>query len=160
MRALAVAAALTVLTACGSTTPTGPKLVTYPGDGVSVTVKNVQRALKDTSPDFRAFITEHLHTLWVSGGSVAGCEASALISVTAFRTDGWANASDEGVFGSDTCARGGNNALYAKVNGAWKEIVATQSGYNCSDLLKYKVPAEVSGSTCLDQYGRPQRYQG
>jgi hypothetical protein len=161
MRALLVAAAtLTVLTACGSTTPAGPQLVTYPGDGVSVTIKNVQTALKATSPDFRAFVTKQLHTLWVSGGSVAGCEESALISVTAFRADGWANASDEGVFGSDTCARGGNNALYAKINGAWKEIVATQSGYDCSDLKKYKVPAEVSGSTCLDQYGRPQPYKG
>ena len=161
MRPLIVAAAALVsLTACGSTTPSGPALLTYPGDGVSVTIKNVDTALKSTSPDFRAFISKQLHELWVSGGSVPGCEGSALISLTAYRADGFANASDEGVFGSDTCARGGNNALYAKVGGVWKEVIATQSGYECTDLKKYQVPVDVAGSTCLDKYGRPMPYKG
>ena len=155
-----ITAALVSLAACGSTTPAGPKLITYPGDGVSVTVKNVQTALKDTSPEFRAFIRERLHDLWVAGGSVPGCQASALISLTAYSAAGFANASDEGVFGNGNCARGGNNALYAKVNGTWKEIIGTQSGYSCVDLRKFRVPADVAGSSCVDKYGRPQKYQG
>lgn len=158
--ASAITAALIGLTACGTTTPSGPRLVTYRGDGVSVTIKNVQRALKDTSPDFRAFITKQLHELWVSGGSVPGCQASALITVTAYRADGFANASDEGVFGSGTCARGGNNALYARVDGTWREIIGTQTGSGCADLKKYRVPAVIAGSTCLNKAGNPQPYKG
>ena len=149
------------LAACGGTapsTPPGPKLITYPGDGASVTVKNVDTALKDTSPAFRSFITERLHQLWVSGGSVPGCQASALISIKTYRVDGYASASDEGLFGDANCARGGNGALYALVQGAWRDIAATQSGYACSDLAKYRVPATVAGSTCLDNAGNPQPY--
>lgn len=159
---LAIAAALLTLTSCGSgaAAPSGPKLVTYPGDGVSVTIKNVQTALKDTSPKFRTFIVRQLHDLWKSGGSIPGCEGSALISLTAYRSDGFAKASDEGVFGSGTCARGGHNALYAQVGGSWQEIIGTQSGYACDDLKKYKVPAAVAGSSCLDKTGTPRSYKG
>lgn len=162
-RSAALLAGALALAACGNTAPSvppGPTLVTYPGDGASVTVTNVQTALKDTSPAFRAFITHRLHQLWVSGGSVPGCEASALISVKTYRVDGFASASDEGLFGNATCARGGNGALYAVVQGAWREIAATQSGYACSDLAAYRVPATVAGSSCLDKAGNPQPYRG
>ena len=125
-----------------------------------MTVTNVDTALKQTSPAFRAFIAQRLHELWVSGGSVPGCEGSALISFTAYRVDGFASASDEGSFGNATCARGGNGALYAVVHGAWQEIAVTQSGYACGDLAKYRVPATIAGSSCLDKAGNPQPYRG
>ena len=160
-RTVALLTSALALAACGSTTPStppGPKLITYPGDGVSVTIKNVQTALKETSPAFRMFITSRLHQLWVSGGSVPGCQSSALISLTAYRVDGFASASDEGMFG-DTCARGGAGALYAQVSGTWQEIATTQSGYACSDLTKFKVPATVAGSSCLNKAGNPQPYK-
>ncbi|MGN6162337.1 MAG: hypothetical protein ACTHOG_11630 [Marmoricola sp.] len=161
-RSLALAVAALSLAACGSssTPDTGPRLITYPGDGLSITTKNVTTALKDTSPSFQAFVTKQLHVLWQSGGSVPGCQSAALISLTAYRADGFASASNEGLFGSDTCARGGNSALYAEVRGVWKEIAASQSGYACSDLVKYKVPAAVAGRTCLDASGTPHPYRG
>lgn len=157
---VASAAALVGLVACGSAAPAGPKLVTYSGDGVSVTVKNVQTALKETSPEFRAFIADRLHSLWVSGGSIPGCQSAALISLTAYRADGFASASNEGMFGNGTCARGGNNALYARVGGTWREIAGTQSGYACSVLKKYRVPVAIAGSTCTSPAGNPQPYRG
>ena len=160
LRIALVASALVGLAACGSTTASGPRLVTYPGDGVSVTTRNVESALKDTSPVFRAFITDKLHTLWVSGGSVPGCEGAALISLTAYRADGFASASNEGMFGNDTCARGGNNALYAQVGGTWREIAGTQSGYACTVLRKYHVPVDIAGSTCSGPAGNPRPYKG
>lgn len=163
LRSAALVAVSLALAACGSTTPSappGPTLVRYPGDGASVTVTNVQTALKQTSPAFRAFITARLHQLWVSGGSIPGCQGSALISVTAYRVDGFASASDEGMFGNGTCARGGNGALYARVDGSWREIAITQSGYSCSDLVRFHVPASVAGSSCLGPAGTPQPYQG
>lgn len=160
LRIALVASALVSLSACGTTTASGPRLVTYPGDGVSVTVHNVETALKDTSPEFRAFITAKLHTLWVSGGSVPGCQDAALVSLTAYRADGFANASNEGMFGGDTCARGGNNALYAQVSGMWQEIAGTQSGYACTVLKKYRVPVDIAGSTCSGPTGNPQPYKG
>lgn len=163
LRTAALVAVCLVLAACGGSTPSappGPALVRYPGDGATVTIKNVQTALKQTSPAFRAFITARLHQLWVAGGSIPGCQESALIAVTAYRVDGFASASDEGMFGNGNCARGGNGALYASVGGAWREIAVTQSGYACSDLKKYRVPASVAGSSCLGTAGTPQPYQG
>jgi hypothetical protein len=159
-RNVALALAMFGLAACGTTQPSGPRLITYPGDGVNVTVNNVDAALKDTSPAFRAFIKVQLHELWQSGGSVTGCQGAALISLTTYRSDGYASAGNEGLFGSDTCARGGNSALYAEVTGAWKEIAATQSGYACTELRKYKVPVAVAGSSCQDASGNPHPYHG
>lgn len=163
LRIAALTAASLILVACGSSSPSapsGPTLVRYPGDGAAVTVKNVETTLKQTSPAFRAFVTSHLHQLWVSGGSVPGCQGAALISVTAYRADGFASASDEGMFGNATCARGGNGALYAQVHGTWREIAVTQSGYSCSDLRKYHVPASIAGSSCLTPAGTPEPYRG
>src|SRR5690348_4162890 len=92
---LAVAATLLSLTACGTSSSglAGPKLVTFPGDGTVVTIKNVDTALKDTSPAFRTFISNHLHELWKNGGAVPGCEGSALVSLTAYSATGFASAS-------------------------------------------------------------------
>lgn len=160
LRSALIASTLVGLTACGSTAPSGARLVTYPGDGISVTVKNVQTALKDTSPDFRAFISDRLHALWVSGGSIPGCQGSALISLTAYRADGFASASNEGMFGDGNCARGGNNALYAQIGGAWREIAGTQSGYACTVLKQYRVPVDIAGSTCSGPGGNPKHYAG
>ncbi|HWU31893.1 MAG TPA: hypothetical protein VN108_03405, partial [Marmoricola sp.] len=120
---------------------------------------NVDTALARTSPEFRAFIRQQLHTLWKQGGSVPGCQSSALIVLSTYSSAGYAAASDEGMFGA-SCARGGSGALYAQVNGNWQEIAANQSGYDCGILKQYKVPSSVAGTTCTDSSGNSQPYSG
>lgn len=143
-------------TPTASTTPT---VITYPGDGLNVSTKNVHSVLTNTSPAFQAFIVKQLHTLWKQGGSVPGCQSSALIVLSTYSSAGYAGASDEGIFGA-ACARGGSNALYAEVGGTWQEIAATQAGYDCSVLAKYKVPVSIAGPTCSDAAGNSQPYSG
>lgn len=170
MRLVTSAAVIAIglfLAGCGSSSASsipssssaGGSVTRFPGNGMSVTPKNVETVLSATSPTFRAFITQHLRELWSKAGSVKGCEESALIVLASYHSDGWANASNEGMFGNDKCAAGGNSALYAQTDGTWKEIIGTQSGYSCSELTQHKVPTGIVDS-CLDSSGKPQPYQG
>lgn len=46
---------------------------------------------------------------------------------------------------------GGFAALWGDTSGSWKQIAGSQAGsFGCADLMKYKVPAKIAGSTCID----------
>lgn len=138
-----------------------PTLLNFPGDGLNVTVKNVYNpsVAAGITPAFRGFLAKQLNTLWQRGGSIAGCESSALIVLTVYSSVGYAAASDEGMFGG-ACSRGGSGALYAQVKGSWQELAGSQGSYDCAELHRYTVPASIAGNTCTDSSGNSQAYSG
>ena len=80
----------------------------------------------------------------------SACAADAGLMVEALRTDGYA------VGGVSDC--GGYAALWAVVDGRWKEIQGTQDSWRCRGLHRYRVPSDIAGDTCYDYRAHRQRH--
>lgn len=74
--------------------------------------------------------------------STCSGEGDVGVAVQMLRTDGYA------VGGVNDC--GGCAALWATVDGRWKEIAGTQDSWDCAILRRYRVPSDLSGTTCYD----------
>lgn len=97
------------------------------------------------APDsFKTFIGRTAERL--TGGE---CEAGDVgVIVRRLRTDGFA------VGAVNDC--GGHVALWAIVDGDWREIDATQDLWNCAALAEHRVPSDIAGDTCYDRNAQAQ----
>ncbi|MFL6106665.1 MAG: hypothetical protein ACJ72L_06860 [Marmoricola sp.] len=111
-------------------TPTS-KIIVFPGGGVAIKAPADTDKLVGTSDEFQAFIK----TAWQQDYD-QGCKA-AEVDVMKYSTDGF------GAGGVGGC--GGYQAIWALRAGVWKEVLATQDEWICSDLVRYDVPDEVAG---------------
>jgi hypothetical protein len=71
------------------------------------------------------------------------------VTVQTLRTDGYA------VGGVNDC--GGYAALWAAVDGRWREIAGTQEAWDCAVLERYAVPSDLAGTTCYDYDAQQER---
>ena len=73
------------------------------------------------------------------------------MTVETLRTDGYA------VGGVNDC--GGYAAMWAVVDGQWKEIQGTQDTWECRVLKRYQVPSGVAGDSCYNyKTGKAHHY--
>ena len=71
------------------------------------------------------------------------------VTVEMLRTDGYASG------GVNDC--GGYRALWAVVDGQWKEIAGSQEMWDCAVLRRYAVPSDVAGDACYDYDAQSER---
>jgi hypothetical protein len=105
--------------------------------------------LEGAPESFRTFLADAVRRLVANSTCTDGYVG---ITVEFLRTDGYA------VGGVNDC--GGYAALWAVVDGQWKEIAGTQEAWDCAVLERYAVPSDVAGTTCYDyaaQEGRAYR---
>lgn len=138
--------------ASGATEPTGlptgsasaerPRLIDYAGSGsIGVEVRDRADAdeLEGAPEEFKQFVASTAEGLVEK----ADCDAASVgVSVKTLRTDGFAL----GVV--NDC--GAYIALWAVVDGAWKEIQGTQDFWRCQILERHRVPSDVAGADCYD----------
>jgi hypothetical protein len=128
-----------------STTSAAPQLIDYATStrhDVTVHVPSQVTRLRGAPADFKAFVARTARHLQ----AVDSCDAAAIgVSVVKIRTDGYAIGS------IGDC--GGYQALWAEVDGRWKEIFGTQDSLDCRVLVRYAVPSDIAGDTCYN-YGR------
>lgn len=91
--------------------------------------------------DFRTFLAEQIE----AGAVTSGCDGGVQVTVDVLRPDGWARGS---VF-EEGC--GGYGVLWARVDGAWKQVWSGQSLVECTVLERYRFPADVAGDQCYDE---------
>lgn len=133
----------TTATTSPTTSPTSkPRLIAYAG-GESVGVEVQDRAdaakLHGAPASFKRFIGRTAQRL----ADQATCDGAYVgVTVEVLRTDGYAAG------GVNDC--GGYAALWAIVDGRWKEIGGTQDMWRCRLLEKYGVPSDVAGDKCYD----------
>ena len=73
------------------------------------------------------------------------------VTVKAVRTDGYA------VGAVNECDGGGYVALWAIVDGDWKEIDDTLDLWDCAALTEHRVPSDIAGDTCYDRSAQAQQ---
>ncbi len=126
------------------TTPPGPRLVHYPGDGVTVTGPADADQLHGTSQVFRAFVAGQVPkgTSCSSGGGS--------ISVQAWSSAGFAK-------GAVNDCPGGYVAIWGTPHGTWRQLIGSQAVPTCKALNQWSVPSSIAGGTCEGPAG-PQVY--
>jgi len=109
-------------------------LIDYGAEGISVEQPGQVDLLEGAPDDFKAFIADEVQAAIDDG---ADCP-DAFHGVTVSRIKG-----DVALGAVNSC--GGYVALWARTDGAWEEIIATQEAFQCADLEEYGVPASFVG---------------
>ncbi|CAB4718633.1 MAG: hypothetical protein F2667_09665 [Actinobacteria bacterium] len=128
-----------------------PRLIAFAGGespGVSVQSRADAKKLHGTGRAFKRFIGTAAKDLVEA--SSCGDEGYVGITVDVMRTDGYAAG------GVNDC--GGYAALWAVVDGAWKQIAGTQEAWDCRILRRHDVPSDVAGDTCYAYHGDHQQH--
>lgn len=106
------------------------------------------RQLKGAPEDFKTFIGGVAAQLAAEGKSECPTAFSG-VTVTKVSTAGFATG------GVSSC--GGYVALWAKVDGSWKEAIGTQEQWDCAELTRYRVPSALVGHTCYSYVDQKER---
>ncbi|GAB3768567.1 hypothetical protein FB382_002692 [Nocardioides ginsengisegetis] len=170
LRLVLGATALLALAACGNETsataadaPTSPaptsasptqqeeapRLISYAGGespGVEVKQRSDAAHLTGAPADFKQFIGD----LAQQNADASSCADGYVgVTVQTLRTDGFA------IGGVNDC--GGYLALWAVVDGHWKEVAGTQELWDCKILARYQAPSDVVGDACYDYDAQHER---
>ena len=125
-----------------------PKLISYEGDGSDrAEVRTIADAnnLAGAPDSFKRFVGRTAERL-TRGATCEGGDVG--VTVQRLRTDGYA------VGAVNECD--GYIALWAVVDGDWKEIDATLDLWDCAVLAKHRVPSDIAGDTCYDDAAQAQ----
>lgn len=122
----------------------GPRLISYAGGespGVTVHHRAGVSKLRGAPASFKRFVGDLVARLQRD----AGCDAAVGVTVETLRTDGFA------VGGVNEC--GGYAALWAVVDGRWKQVEGAQELWDCRILRRYHFPSDVAGNRCYAYHG-------
>lgn len=125
----------------GELTYDASKLIDYGEDPIYIESQSDIVELAGVSDTFKEFISSELFRINRESRS-NGCNEAASISLSLIYDDSFATG------GTASC--GGAAALWAKdADGNWSQVSGTQNvGFQCSQLVKYKVPHQVAGKYC------------
>jgi len=111
-------------------TPT-PTVIVFPDGGVAIKAPEDTDKLEGTSDEFKTFIKG----VWQKDHD-QGCK-TAEVTVFKYSAEGFGYGAVGGC--------GGYQAVWVLKDGAWKEVLATQDEWVCSDLARYDVPDGFAG---------------
>ena len=127
-----------------------PRLIGYAGGespGVQVEKRADAKRLHGAPKAFKRFIGKKAQRLADQSTCTDGYVG---VTVERLRTDGYA------VGGVNDC--GGYAALWAVVNGHWKEIAGTQEIWGCAVLRRHVVPSTIAGNRCYSYRAQKVRH--
>ena len=127
-----------------------PTLIVYAGGespGVQVEKRADAKRLRGAPKLFKRFIGKKAQRLADQSTCTGGYVG---VTVERVRTDGFA------VGGVNDC--GGYAALWAVVDGHWKEIDGTQEMWGCGVLKRHVVPSSIAGNRCYSYRAQKVRH--
>jgi hypothetical protein len=135
----------------GTAETTKPRLIVYEGGespGVEVQKRADAKRLRGAPHAFKRFIGKKAQRL----SDHSSCTGEGYVGVTVgrLRTDGFAAG------GVNDC--GGYAALWAVVDGRWKEIAGTQDMWGCGVLKRHVVPSSIAGNQCYSYRAHKVRH--
>ena len=142
----------------GTATAAQPGVVRYDGRGVQVWRHGGDLVkLDETTAGFRRFVAHRLDVLWRQAGARPRCAHSTLVQVKVYDARKYARISNTGNFAHAgdpaSCSGGGYTSIAARWNGRWREVIAGQEAFQCTDLRHFAVPATVADRYCYDESG-------
>jgi len=126
-----------------------PAVITFPGNGVAVHQDSDAAGLQGTTDDFKEFIigvVAVLHADAVKNAedpSACSDPDNAGVYVKKFAQDGYA-------IGDVFLCPTGYSSIWKKVDGTWKEVLASQEEWTCPDLARVGIPVSFVGGHCYD----------
>lgn len=127
--------------------PVLPDLIEYP-DGVKIANQADLAKLTNAPATFGAYLYGTIEQARVAA-QVDGC--SIAVTVHKIYKQSYASGAVQ-VTGEGGSCGGGFKNLWGDNGGSWKSLTGTQSSaFGCADLVKYKVPSKVAGTTCIDE---------
>lgn len=58
------------------------------------------------------------------------------------------------------CALESNDVIWTKVNGSWRRASRMQGGWDCAELERYRVPADITAAVCWYDEWKTRAYDG
>jgi hypothetical protein len=136
--------------AAAPSTEAAPRVIVYEthhSPGVQVQRRAQARRLGGAPASFKRFIGRTAQRIT----DASTCEGGYVgVTVSRLRTDGFAAG------GVNDC--GGYAALWAVVDGRWKQIEGTQEIWACGPLRRHRVPSSVAGRVCYDYGDQVERH--
>lgn len=161
---VAIGGVLLAMVTTGSTaaSASGTRHVVWRGDGVEIhRASGDLRKLAKTDPEFRAFTKKKLNQLWGWTDDDPDCRTAPLIVIKKWRSDGWAQITNMGVFAEpeEKCAQGGHWEIWGQKDGRWRTVVAGQELPRCAELRRKDVP-EGFANYCFNSHDDVVPYTG
>jgi hypothetical protein len=133
-------------------------------DAVEVRTPADLGKLRGAPDDFKAFIADQLAVrakevdarLAAIQRTVAteGCDFKVEIRV-------WGVAEHVATGRERACAFDSNDVIWIKRDGAWRRASRMQGGWDCSELERYRVPADITAAVCwYGDRGKTRAYDG
>ena len=137
------------------------RLVTWKGDGAKIRrASGDLQKLDATTRAFKAFTRKKLDQLWGWTDHDPACAKAPVIYVKRWRSDGWAQIPNMGVFGPrESCIQGGHWEIWAIKDGRWRTVLGGQDLPRCSQLRRKQVPAKFA-DVCYNADAQAVHYTG
>lgn len=85
--------------------------------------------------------------------AIEGCEWKVEIRV-------WGIAEQVATGRERACGLESNDVIWANTDGTWRRASRMQGGWNCSELNRYRVPADITGAVCWYDGWKTRPYDG
>lgn len=121
------------------------------------------RLLKGAPPSFTAYLQTHLddqarialEALSRKGRTVEGerCDFTVEIRV-------WGIGPNVATGRERGCDQDSYDVIWAEKDGVWSRVARMQGGWDCATLERYRIPADITASTCWYDVYRSRPYNG
>jgi hypothetical protein len=132
-------------------------------DSVDIRTAQDLDKLRGAPDDFKAFL---LREIAVRSGEVdsrlranqrtvatEGCDFKAEIRV-------WGVAEHVATGRERACTFASNDVIWVKRDGAWRRASRMQGGWDCAELERYRVPADITAAVCWYDEWKTRAYDG
>ena len=132
-------------------------------DAVEVRTTQDLNKLRGAPEDFKAFLTQQLTELGSQVDAFLASQGRTLATEDCdFKVElrVWGIAADVATGRERACGLGSNDVIWAKANGSWQRASRMQGGWDCAELERYRVPADITAAVCWYDEWKTRAYDG
>ena len=132
-------------------------------DAVEVRTAQDLNKLRGAPDDFKAFLIQQLTELGRQVDAFLASRGRTLATEDCdFKVElrVWGIAADVATGRERACGLDSNDVIWANSNGSWQRASRMQGGWDCSELERYRVPADITAAVCWYDVWKTRVYDG